>query len=1401
MKLVSIIILILLEVLCVTKAQENVIACGGFIKSNTEINYKIIKVKLLTKDGNLKYLSEASPVNGYYMIPVYAKGEYILQVNPPPGWSFEPNQVALNVDGVNDPCSKNEDINFMFKGFGLSGKVVTLGDPQQNGPEAIKLNLISNNEVIDTTQSAHDGSYYFSNIMPGAYQVQAQDHPNQKFKVSKINVILSKENWSAKENIIISGYTIEGLVTTLDKSPISGAKVELFFSAAAAQNEFSQIPTQDFKCDFSSTAAAGSICHTTSDQQGRFTFANVAFAKYELRTSLTLKNGFHFGFVPERHIVDLTIHKSQVLDKAFVLNTVTINSQIVLKQNNLAIEQAQIYVNSKKTSNQISSTGQVTLANLTSGAYTIGIKNLKNVHFEEKQFNVDLTSQACLQSESPQFQSLTSLLKFVPKSFDVCGRVSLGKGGVQAKDFVRLVRIKSVSADQNSHDQKVATLDQNLNYCLQLDANSVYTIRAQLDDSTGSSSQIKLVPEERRINLVDEPIFNVNFEQLEASLEAQIRFLPGAEIITQFKATLKSLDENRQWQQEIELVNCTSDNLSCKFKVINLLFGKYALSTNYDDLYCWKKAYDIKEDFATISIQSETQQILIEQVGFKLNYELSHKNVHIKLENDSNDKNKFLFETDIATDPQRTGAVCVPRAVNLNLFIESCHQFTKSGLVQIKGADFFRREKNFLKLTSQRVQVDVEIKFKFEDAGKSDDSGDDLIVEVAQASGEIELVTFKLKAKTAAEKSTAFEGKGWFKPNELIRLKAKSKRFLFEINEKELLVSEDKCELNRVEFEATLGIFLVGTIKTKSNDVDLINLVVKSSQDDEIVIYSSAISSLNGFRVGPLKSPSTQYKVELSKESYLFTPTTTTIQPNPPRDEHHFEFTAQKLGQLKVTVQMAIDTTTKLENALVSLSSADRSYRQSLKTNSDGLVSFDNLKPALYYLIVIMQEHQFTPNSHPIEITDGVHINLQVEAKRIAYSCFGRVTSINGQAVEADAAASHDSTIQVEARGRGQNNDDDICQSSVETSRLEPSLGGTYRIFNLIPKCWYDLSVKNLKSTAAASLTILPQKFELTVDAADTFDKNFVVLVQADRLDLTMAVSFRPKETRNGPLNYKELNNFVRLRLFKTSQADSILQTLIVPANTVAYFNSLPLNSAAAAAEEYSVQVELLQSSSLTPFQHGPLSQQQQLALQQQTVLQKTELSFYTDTTTMSHKHLSVSFDEALGGFSKNNNNNRGKRDDDEYQTFYFTVPIFLIVIGILLNSNKVMQQLGNLNSILQQRGGLVNFFQSFFASSTKTTTSAASIKSTTSKSANMQQKTSSTRAKDSDASSKPSPRQQKVSTVTAEDTAAASALNTDDFNIDDYETVNIDPADDAPPTPELISLANSTIKRKAKRI
>lgn len=46
-----------------------------------------------------------------------------FQLEPPPGWSFTPTRVDLVVDGVSDLCSQGKDIDFNFKGFGITGKV------------------------------------------------------------------------------------------------------------------------------------------------------------------------------------------------------------------------------------------------------------------------------------------------------------------------------------------------------------------------------------------------------------------------------------------------------------------------------------------------------------------------------------------------------------------------------------------------------------------------------------------------------------------------------------------------------------------------------------------------------------------------------------------------------------------------------------------------------------------------------------------------------------------------------------------------------------------------------------------------------------------------------------------------------------------------------------------------------------------------------------------------------------------------------------------------------------------------------------------------------------------------------------------------------------------------------
>ncbi|CAH0384733.1 unnamed protein product [Bemisia tabaci] len=78
---------------------------------------------LVSKQGALKDHIDAAPNNGYYVLQVFDRGEYVLKVSGPSGWVFMPSEIALNVDGANDPCSQGKDINFHFQGFVVNGTV------------------------------------------------------------------------------------------------------------------------------------------------------------------------------------------------------------------------------------------------------------------------------------------------------------------------------------------------------------------------------------------------------------------------------------------------------------------------------------------------------------------------------------------------------------------------------------------------------------------------------------------------------------------------------------------------------------------------------------------------------------------------------------------------------------------------------------------------------------------------------------------------------------------------------------------------------------------------------------------------------------------------------------------------------------------------------------------------------------------------------------------------------------------------------------------------------------------------------------------------------------------------------------------------------------------------------
>ncbi|KAL3825875.1 hypothetical protein ACJIZ3_021904 [Penstemon smallii] len=77
------VVTLLLYVSPLSSAADSIQGCGGFVE-----------VELRTLDGLVKDRTQCAP-NGYYFIPVYDKGSFLIKIKGPKGWSCTPEQVEF----------------------------------------------------------------------------------------------------------------------------------------------------------------------------------------------------------------------------------------------------------------------------------------------------------------------------------------------------------------------------------------------------------------------------------------------------------------------------------------------------------------------------------------------------------------------------------------------------------------------------------------------------------------------------------------------------------------------------------------------------------------------------------------------------------------------------------------------------------------------------------------------------------------------------------------------------------------------------------------------------------------------------------------------------------------------------------------------------------------------------------------------------------------------------------------------------------------------------------------------------------------------------------------------------------------------------------------------------------
>uniref|UniRef100_A0A665SYN0 Nodal modulator 1-like n=1 Tax=Echeneis naucrates TaxID=173247 RepID=A0A665SYN0_ECHNA len=220
--------------LLAASSDDIVVACGGFVKSDVEINYSLIEIKLYTKQGSLKYQTDCAPINGYFMIPLYDKGDFVLKIEPPVGWSFEPTSVDLHVDGVSDICTKEEDINFVFTGFSVSGTVLSKGHLLGPAGVEIKLSRAGTEEKLQSVVTQSGGKYTFYKVLPGNYDITAS-HPSWTLDATSVQV--SNANAPATDHLVVGGYDVSGEVRS-DGEPMKEVTFLLYSATVKREVPF-----------------------------------------------------------------------------------------------------------------------------------------------------------------------------------------------------------------------------------------------------------------------------------------------------------------------------------------------------------------------------------------------------------------------------------------------------------------------------------------------------------------------------------------------------------------------------------------------------------------------------------------------------------------------------------------------------------------------------------------------------------------------------------------------------------------------------------------------------------------------------------------------------------------------------------------------------------------------------------------------------------------------------------------------------------------------------------------------------------------------------------------------------------------------------------------------------------
>ncbi|XP_055531777.1 BOS complex subunit NOMO1 [Wyeomyia smithii] len=611
---------------------NEVFGCGGFIKNaNSDLDFSKVEVGLYNTQGSLKIKTDCSPSNGYYFIPLYDKGEYVLKVIPPPGWSFEPEQVPIKFDGTSDICSQGKDVNFLFKGFGITGTVQIYR--QTAGAKGVQVELRSeSNAKIGQTVTDSNGIFSFTPIKSGKYVIKVK-HDKWHFVIPEYSVTVTTGNTEIPPNsLVVAGFEVEGSVFS-DEQPFGNVGFLLY--AEKGMVSMVKCPTDKIPPVSGTDPRYGGSprCYVEPNKSnGKFVFPSVSVGKYRIVPHFSSKD-IQFHIRPEA--MEFEVGRDSVqLAESFEVTGFSVSGKVLLASGGAGVANARVKLNGREIATT-DADGKYLLDNIQAGTYTIQVA-ATNLQFKDHIVKVALSKPA--------------LPDIIVAGFKVCGQVV-------SKQSHRV----AITRKGSTFQVEIPTIENaGGEWCTYLESGQ-YTVQV-LTSEQEHAAGIQFFPLTQSVNVDRSPLSGIIFSQLRATVEGDIRCLPdaGSSCPKDLTITLTALDSSGNPTGQLT----KTDQKAGKYLFENVLPGSYEVSVPKFKL-CWQ-ADKIKINVKTVkeSVESFVQNGYVVSIVSSHATKMSYKQQSVE--------EAKLHQ--ITLNPG-LNAFCVQKAGTYELDLSGCHKY------------------------------------------------------------------------------------------------------------------------------------------------------------------------------------------------------------------------------------------------------------------------------------------------------------------------------------------------------------------------------------------------------------------------------------------------------------------------------------------------------------------------------------------------------------------------------------------------------------------------------------------------------------------------------------------------------------------------------------------------------